>query len=194
MVAGRAGAPYEPGLLFLREGPALEAAVRGLQESPDVLFVNGTGLDHPRGAGLALHLGALLGLPTVGVTHRPLCAQGSWPDDRRGDVSPLVLRGEVVGYWLRTRSGARPLAVHAPEPLRLASQAALAGPGVGVAGLREPSTVGDRRGLVHRVPRVGPAGRRLLCHHSRLMIEAPTWEGYWEARQDPTVEHVLASE
>jgi deoxyribonuclease V len=113
VVPGRAGAAYEPGLLALREGALLEAAVRALATAPDVLLVDATGRDHPRGAGLALHLGALLDLPTIGVTHRPLLAEGDWPVDERGARSPLLLEGELVGYWLRTRAGTRPLAVHA---------------------------------------------------------------------------------
>jgi deoxyribonuclease V len=112
-VAGAAGAPYRAGLLALREGPLLEGAVRALTPAPDVLLVDATGRDHPRRAGLALHLGALLGLPTVGVTHRPLLARAEWPDDVRGAWSKLVLDGECVGAWLRTRVGARPVAVHA---------------------------------------------------------------------------------
>jgi deoxyribonuclease V len=114
----------------------------------DVLLVDATGRDHPRRAGLALHLGAVLDLPTVGVTHRPLLADGSWPDDEPGARTPLVLEGGVVGYWVRTRPGTRPLAVHAawrtepetavevvlsalaghraPEPLRRARRAARA--------------------------------------------------------------------
>ena len=113
VVPGRAGAPYEPGLLALREGALLEAAVRALAEPPDVLLVGATGRDHPRRAGLALHLGAVLDVPTVGVTHRPLAAEGEWPPDEPGARSPLHLGGEVVGYWLRTRVGTRPLAAHA---------------------------------------------------------------------------------
>jgi len=143
--AGRAGAAYEPGLLALREGPLLEEAVRALPRAPDVLLVNATARDHPRRAGLALHVGAVLGLPTVGVTHRPLLAQGEWPGDRRGAWAPLLLEDEVVGAWLRTRRGRRPLAVYpgwrmdlegalevvldacrvrTPEPLRRARSAA----------------------------------------------------------------------
>lgn len=113
VVTGEAGAPYEAGLLALREGPLLEATVRRLPAPPDVLLVDATGRDHPRGAGLALHLGAILDVPTVGVTHRPLCATGEWPEDERGATRPVSLQDEVVGYWLRTRSGTRPLVVHA---------------------------------------------------------------------------------
>jgi deoxyribonuclease V len=111
-VTGAAGAPYVPGLLALREGPCVEEAVRALAAPPDVLLVDATGRDHPRRAGLALQLGAVLTLPTVGVTHRPLLACGEWPDDVPGAISPLELEGERVGSWLRTRRGARPLAVH----------------------------------------------------------------------------------
>jgi deoxyribonuclease V len=140
-----ARAPYRAGLLALREGPLLEASVRRLPELPDVLLVDASGRDHPRGAGLALHLGAALGVPTVGVTHRPLLARGEWPQDELGARAPLRLGEELVGYWVRTRPGTRPLAVHSawrtdadtaaeivlsvtrtrtPEPLRIARQIA----------------------------------------------------------------------
>jgi len=146
IVHGRAAAAYEPGLLALREGPLLEAAVRRLPVQPEVLIVNATGRDHPRRAGLALHLGVRLSVPTIGVTRRPLLAVGEPPPDARGATGPLRIGDEVVGYWLRTKRGKRPLAVHAawrtdpetavavlialtrrwrtPEPLRLARRAA----------------------------------------------------------------------
>ena len=146
VVSGATGAPYEPGLLALREGPLLEAAVRALPARPEMLIVNATGRDHPRRAGLALHLGAVLELPTIGVTHRPLLADGEWPSQARGARSSLLLAGEEVALWVRTRAGTRPLAVHpgwqtdaqtaaelvlamtgrrrTPEPLRLARRAA----------------------------------------------------------------------
>jgi deoxyribonuclease V len=110
--SGLAGAPYVPGLLALREGPLLEAALRALAVAPDVLLVDATGRDHPRRAGLAVSLGALLDLPAVGITHRPLVAEGAWPAAARGATAPLRIGDEVVGCWLRVRCGARPLAVH----------------------------------------------------------------------------------
>ena len=112
-VSGPAGGPYLPALLALREGPLLEQAVRALPIAPEVLLVNATGRDHPRRAGLALQLGVVLGLPTVGVTTRPLVADGAWPPDQRGATTPLLVGGEVVGCWVRTRAGAKPVAVHA---------------------------------------------------------------------------------
>ena len=146
IVHGHAGSPYAAGFLYLREGQMLQEVVQQLPDCPDVLVVNGTGLDHPRHAGMAMHLGYLLDHPTVGVTHRPLCAEGSWPDDVKGSISPLTHDGQIVGYWVRTREGARPLVAHAgwrtspetaakvvlatvrrvrtPEPLRLARQVA----------------------------------------------------------------------
>jgi hypothetical protein len=41
-------------------------------------------------------------LPTAGVTHRPLFASGDCPPDETGAHSPLLLEGDLVGYWLRT--------------------------------------------------------------------------------------------
>lgn len=112
VVDGSAAGSYAPGMLALREGPTLEAAVRALPALPDVLLVDATGRDHPRRAGLAMHLGAVIGVPTVGVTHRPLLARGAWPADARGAHAPLSIGDEVVAAWLRTRRGARPVVVH----------------------------------------------------------------------------------
>jgi deoxyribonuclease V len=112
VVRSRAGARYDRGRLALREGPALAEAIAALG-SPEVVLVDATGRDHPRGAGLAVHLGAVLEVPTVGVTHRPLLARGEWPPEQRGASTPLVFDSTVVGAWLRTRAHARPLAVHA---------------------------------------------------------------------------------
>jgi deoxyribonuclease V len=107
------GAPYERGRLALREGPALADAVDALATRPDVLLVDATGRDHPRRAGLALHLGAVLDVPTVGVTQRTLVADGVFPALERGATSPLRLEGDVVGAWVRTQRSVRPMAVHA---------------------------------------------------------------------------------
>ncbi|RYP82198.1 endonuclease V [Nocardioides guangzhouensis] len=145
VIPGAARAGYVPGLLAMRLGPLLDNVVRLLPQLPDVLLVDGTGRDHPRRAGLTLHLGAELDIPTVGITHRPLLATGTWPSEDPGATAPLRLDGDVVAAWVRTRPGTRPLVVHpgwrtdldtavevirrvtarrTPEPLRVARRAA----------------------------------------------------------------------
>lgn len=157
VVAGPAGAPYVPGLLALRAGPLLERAVRALAHLPDVLIVNATGRDHPRRAGLALHLGAVLGVPTVGVTDRPLVASGAPPAQARGASAPLAIDGELTGYWLRSRPGTRPLAVHAAW--RTDAQVALATVLAALRRARTPEPLRRARRLA-RLARAGlvPAG------------------------------------
>lgn len=113
VTAGRAPASYRPGLLARREGPLLTAAVASLDVLPDVLLVDATGLDHPRGAGLAVHLGAVAGVPTVGVTHRPLAGAGPMPLQVRGATAPVTLDGRCVARWVCTSTGARPVVAHA---------------------------------------------------------------------------------
>lgn len=113
VIADEVRAPYSPGLLALREGPILTAAVGLLPVAADVLLVNATGFDHPRRAGLAAHLGAVCDLPSVGVTHRPLLAHGAFPRLVRGSSAPVSLDGEVVARWVCTRSGTRPVLAHA---------------------------------------------------------------------------------
>jgi deoxyribonuclease V len=114
---------YVPGLLALREGPVLAAAVNALQRRPDVLLVDASGADHPRRAGLAVHLGWVLDVPTVGITSSPLraapgAAASAELSDRaaalaRGRWWPLHLEGEVVAALVCTRTGARPVVAHA---------------------------------------------------------------------------------
>ena len=107
-------AAYAPGLLALREGPALAAAVAVLDPAPDLLLVDATGADHPRRAGLAVHLGAVLGIATVGVTHRPLVARGDPPSvSVRGATSALRLDAEEVARWVCSRARTRALVAHA---------------------------------------------------------------------------------
>jgi deoxyribonuclease V len=112
-IRGAAAAPFRAGLLAAREGPLLEEAVRALARLPDLLLVGAAGRDHPRRAGLALHLGAALGIPTVGVTTRPFLGRGEAPEDAAGATSPIRLGDEVVALWVRVRAGVRPLVAHA---------------------------------------------------------------------------------
>lgn len=165
LVSGTVGARYRPGLLALREGPLLDRAVRALQDRPAVLLVDATGTDHPRRAGLAVHLGAVLDMPTVGVTHRPLLASGALPDLRRGAASPVTIDGDVVGHWLCTRTRARPVVVHAAwrTTAETALEVVLA---CSTEGARTPVPLGEAR-RVAREARAVAEGRVSGSPHER---------------------------
>jgi len=152
--------PYVPGLLSFRELPALLAALAGLPERPDVILVDGQGMAHPRGFGVACHLGVTLDCPTIGVAKSVLCGTYDDPAPEQGSQSPLVYKGEVIGTVLRTRERVRPVIVSCghrvglpesvalvetctrgyrlPEPTRLADRLAGAAPGAPVLGARVP--------------------------------------------------------
>jgi deoxyribonuclease V len=101
--------PYRTGLLSFREVPVVAAAFGKLKQPPDVLLVDGQGLAHPRGLGLATHLGLVLEVPTVGMAKSRLVGEGPEPGQEAGAASPLVWQGKVVGLILRTVNGRKPL-------------------------------------------------------------------------------------
>lgn len=120
----RADFPYVPGYLGFREVPALAAAWARLDPKPDLLLVDGQGLAHPRGLGLACHLGLVLGVPTVGVAKSLLVGRGE-PGPEPGDAAPILWKGRVVGTALRTRARAAPLYVSAGHRVSLETAVAL---------------------------------------------------------------------
>lgn len=112
--------PYVPGLLSFREAPAVLAALAALPHVPDLVMCDGHGLAHPRGLGLASHVGLWLDQPTIGVAKSLLCGEHRVPGHRRGCRTQLRFQGRVVGTVLRTRDGVRPLFVSAGHRVRLA--------------------------------------------------------------------------
>ncbi|MDH6537540.1 endonuclease V [Streptomyces sp. SPB4] len=109
---GHVSFPYVPGLLAFRELPTVLAALDALTVVPDLVVCDGYGLAHPRGFGLACHLGVVTGLPSMGVAKNPFTFSYGEPGARRGDSSPLLAPdGAVVGRALRTRDGVKPVYV-----------------------------------------------------------------------------------
>ncbi len=107
--AGECPFPYRTGLLSFREIPILAAAFRRLKSRPEVVLVDGQGIAHPRGLGLAAHLGLILEVPTVGVAKSRLVGEGAEPGEAAGSHSPLIYQGKKVGLILRTQRRVKPL-------------------------------------------------------------------------------------
>lgn len=108
----RATMPYIPGYLGFREVPALLAAWEGLAAKPDLVLVDGHGVAHPRGLGIAAHLGAVLDLPSIGVAKSLLVgAPGAALPEEPGAQVPLVWKGQRLGTVLRSKRRSNPLYV-----------------------------------------------------------------------------------
>lgn len=105
--------PYRPGRLAYAVSPALSAALLHLPHDMDLaaLIVHGHGIAHPRGFGLACHVGMMHQLTTVGVAEKLLVGQHAPVPPRRGAWSPVTHDGAVVGAALRTRPEAKILYV-----------------------------------------------------------------------------------
>jgi deoxyribonuclease V len=103
--------PYVPGLLSFREAPVVLKALARLPEMPDILFVDGQGIAHPRRLGIAAHLGVLTGLPAIGIAKKRLCGVYEEPGLQRGARSELMHLEEKIGTVLRSKDKVKPLFV-----------------------------------------------------------------------------------
>lgn len=102
--------PYIPGLLAFREIPLILDLFDRLTNKPDLLFVDGQGIAHPREFGIASHLGLLLGIPTIGCAKSRLYGSHADPGFLRGSGAALVGgKGKVIGCVVRTKDGTRPV-------------------------------------------------------------------------------------
>ncbi len=104
VAASRINFPYIPGYLSFREIPPLLDVFSCLQTEPDLVIVDGQGIAHPRGFGLASHLGLILDRPTIGCAKSRLCGQYIEPDSEKGAWSDLIYNHDVIGIALRTRT------------------------------------------------------------------------------------------
>lgn len=104
--------PYVPGLLTFREGPVILKAFRNLKQAPDLILFDGQGIAHPRGFGLASHMGLIINKPSIGCAKSHLYGRCTEPGKKRGDHSPILdENGAVIGALLRTRDRVAPVYV-----------------------------------------------------------------------------------
>ncbi|WP_299430425.1 endonuclease V [uncultured Meiothermus sp.] len=139
--------PYVPGFLSFRESPLYLAALANLSRLPEVLLVDGQGVAHPRGLGIAAHLGVYLDVPAIGVAKTMLFGKPEGELPSAAGSAVRLMDGTVqIGWVYRSRNGVKPLFVspghragmedslalvrslmgrtRLPEPLRLAHQKA----------------------------------------------------------------------
>ena len=136
--------PYIPGFLSFRELPALLEALAMLSAAPDLVFVDGHGVAHPRGLGVAAHLGVETGLPTIGVAKKVLVGDFEEPGPMPGDRVPLLYKGRRIGTVLRSKLRCRPLIVSPGH--RISHETAVEQVLARLAGYRlpEPTRLADR--------------------------------------------------
>lgn len=112
--------PYIPGLLSFREAPVLLKAFEKVQADPDVFFVDGHGLSHPRLAGIASHIGVLIDRPVIGCAKSLLTGSYRVPGLVRGSKSYLYSKTkQVIGAVVRTRDHTKPVFVSIGHRLEL---------------------------------------------------------------------------
>lgn len=140
--------PYISGYLTFRELPALLALldeVRSQDKLADVILVDGSGLLHPRRAGIAAMFGAVADIPTIGVTKKLLVGRMERMPTEPGEAQPVWVAGELAGYGLLPRSGTtRPLYVSPGHQVSVAEAIAIARRCLGQRRLPTPIFWADR--------------------------------------------------
>ncbi len=109
---GTVSFPYVPGLLSFREAPVLLELFKLVKPTPDLVFIDGHGLAHPRKFGLACHIGLFLQKPTIGCGKSRLYGSFEEPPAAKGSHTKLLNPSEEpIGAAIRTRERCKPIFV-----------------------------------------------------------------------------------
>ena len=137
--------PYIPGLLAFREGPAIIETYGKLGAKPDVLILDGQGTAHPRGVGIACHVGVLLDVPAMGIAKSRLYGSFEEPGEAKGSWTPLTSReGERIGAVLRTKDRTKPVFVSPGHRIDLETALEIALACSGGLRIPEPTRLADK--------------------------------------------------
>ncbi len=111
----RAKFPYIPGFLAYREMPSMIGCYNKLENSPDILIIEGDGILHPRHCGIASHFGLIIGKPTIGIAKNLLF--GTLKDSKIYDGK------KAIGMSVETKKGSNPIYVSPGNLISLESSA-----------------------------------------------------------------------
>ncbi len=126
VVQGVPDSPYATGYLAFREGRLTLEALGRLEVAPDLVFLDGHGVVHERGLGLASHVGIVLGVPTIGVPKTPFHSIDHDPGPARGDHYILTKEWGAQGAAVRLKPRVKPVYVSPGHLVDLPSALALA--------------------------------------------------------------------
>lgn len=150
---GKVTFSYVPGLLSFREAPILLDVFSLLREPPDAVIFDGQGIAHPRGIGLASHVGLFLDLPSVGCAKTRLIGEHRPVGNKTGSLSWLHYQGKRIGAVVRTRANVKPLFVSPGH--RVGFQAAVRLVLATCRRYRLPEPIRQAHQLVNRLRREG---------------------------------------
>ncbi|NLJ49709.1 MAG: endonuclease V [Candidatus Atribacteria bacterium] len=103
--------PYIPGFLSFREGPVVAACLQKLKSLPQIFFFDGQGIAHPRGMGLASHVGILYNIVSIGVAKSVLVGQYEEPPSDKGEYTWIFYHDQIIGAALRRKKDVKPVFV-----------------------------------------------------------------------------------
>jgi deoxyribonuclease V len=111
--------PYVPSLLSFRETPVAVRALEKLENTPGLILCDGQGIAHPRGFGIACHIGLITNVPSIGVAKSILVGKFGNLDEKRGSTADLIYKKQTVGVALRTKDKVQPVYVSVGHKISL---------------------------------------------------------------------------
>jgi deoxyribonuclease V len=99
--------PYIPTYLAFRELPVIEKLLKKMRKKTTILLIDGNGVLHPFGLGIASHVGVKLSVPTIGVAKSLLCGKLKKEDLDAGQHTEVEFEDKVIGYALRSSPRAK---------------------------------------------------------------------------------------
>jgi deoxyribonuclease V len=114
--------PYIPGLLAFHEGSLIVKAIRALSQVPDAIMLDGHGYLHPLRFGEAIHVGAILNLPSMGIAKTKFIGEYNLAKFKRqrGYMTPILANdfpathpafNEILGYSICLTDNTSPVFV-----------------------------------------------------------------------------------